>query len=49
MSYCFICMFPNHFFFFFLIGKKVILLIEKNKRYTKFTVVNKEQHSNKKK
>ena len=40
---------PKSFFFFFLIGKKVILLIEKNKRYTKFTVVNKEQHSNKKK
>ena len=39
----------SFFFFFFLIGKKVILLIEKNKRYTKFTVVNKEQHSNKKK
>ena len=27
----------------FLIGKKVILLIEKNKKYIKFTVVNKEQ------
>ena len=40
---------PKSFFFFFLIGKKVILLIEKNKRYTKFMVVNKEQHSNKKK
>ena len=40
---------PKSFFFFFFIGKKVILLIEKNKRYTKFTVVNKEQHSNKKK
>ena len=29
--------------FFFLIGKKAILLIEKNKRYIEFMVVNKEQ------
>ena len=32
------------FIFLFFIVKKVILLIEKNKRYTEFTVVNKEQH-----
>ena len=37
------------FIFLFFIVKKVILLIEKNKRYTEFTVVNKEQHRNKQK
>ena len=39
----------SHSFISFLIGKKVILLREKNKRYIEFTVVNKEQNSNKRK
>ena len=40
-------LFFSFFFFLFLIGKKVILLIEKKKRYTEFTIANKEQHRKK--